>query len=166
MFAWTRYLRSRYLRRDHEQDPLSILALGLYFGARAVSRANDQDPCGDGPTFARDRSGNARAIPDRGIFPEPHQTHAQTLFLSKRLLYRTIQSIVKLLLYPGSSGSRLTFRCLVASENRSTIHYAGLRRNRYQAVAAILMFHESGTGSCAYLRLRRLVSGANSRRPD
>src|SRR5205085_12639411 len=98
--------------------------------------------------------------------PEAHQTHAQTLFRSKRLLYRTIQLAVVRLLYPGSSGSRLTFRCLVAAENRSTIHYAGLRRTRYQAVAAIFMFHESGTGSRAYLRIRRLVSRTNSRRPD
>ena len=45
---------TRDLRRDNEQDPLSIAALGLYFGARAASRTNDQDPCGDGPAFTRD----------------------------------------------------------------------------------------------------------------
>jgi Transcriptional regulators containing a DNA-binding HTH domain and an aminotransferase domain (MocR family) and their eukaryotic orthologs len=44
-----------------------------------------------GPAFARDRSSDARAIPDRGIFPEPHQANAETLFRSKRLLHRTIQ---------------------------------------------------------------------------
>src|SRR4029077_4021902 len=136
----------RDLRRDNEQDPLSIVALGLHFGARAVSRAHDQDPGGHGSAFARDRSNDARTIPDRGIFPELHQTHAQTLFRSKRLLYRTIQSIVKRLLHSGGSGSCLTFRPLVTAQNRSTVHHAGLRGNRYQTVTAILMFHESGTG--------------------
>ncbi len=66
-------------------------------------------------------------------------------------------------LYSGSSGSWLAFRRLVAAENRFTVHHAGLRRNRHQAVAAILMLYESGTGSCAYFRLRRLVARTNSR---
>src|SRR5205823_2301638 len=83
----------------------------------------------------------------------------QTLFRSKRLLYRTIQSIVKRLLHSRGSGSWLTLRRLVTPQNRSTVHHADLRGNWYPAVAAVLMFHESGTGSCPYLRLRRLVSG-------
>ena len=96
-----------------------------------------------------------------------HIKRMRKLYSDRRDFFiEQFNQVVKRLLRSGSSGSWLTFRRLVTAENRSTVHHAGLRRNRYQAVAAVLMFHESGTGSRAYLRLRRLVSGTNSRRPD
>src|SRR5207253_7788651 len=80
MSAGARLRRAGDLRGHDEQNSVSILALGVYPGARAVGRADDQDLGCDGSTLVCDLSGQPGPVYGRRIFPEPHKADAGALF--------------------------------------------------------------------------------------
>ena len=166
MFAGVGSCGSRHLLGHDEQDFVPVVAAGLHRSTTPTGRTNDQDSGGDGSTFAGHRSGHTGAFPDGGVFPDSHQADAKIIFRPKGLLYRTIQQVVRQILYPGNSRSWVALRSLAAKEGTDAGDHARLQRDRYQAVAVIIVLYESRAKARAHIRFRSVVAGANPRRTE